>query len=77
MALTKYEEMDEKISEIADYETKSIFEFYLMHLDPDHPNYDNNEKCSICMFEFFDDIEKTAFDQINDNLKGPSDEDII
>jgi hypothetical protein len=51
-------------------------EFYVKHHDRRHPSIED-EKCVICMFEFFEDVKKITFKELMEDLQDEKEEDII
>ena len=57
-----------QLSQITNYYVVSAVELYINHQDSKHASTDQ-EKCSICLCEFFDDITKLNLNDIVDDLK--------
>jgi len=69
-------EKDEKITEVANYEIVPLLEFYIRHHDPKHPPM-GDERCCICIFEFFEDVEKLKYEDFVNDLKEEKIDEIV
>jgi len=59
-------EKNKKVSNVSNYHPLTALEFFLKHNDPKHSSMDD-EKCSICLCEFYDDVSSlTLIDICND-----------
>ena len=70
------EDKNSQLTRITNYHDISTLELFLKHHDPKHSAVDD-EKCSICMCEFFDDIDKVNINDIVEDLIPGKDDSII
>jgi len=69
-------EKNAEILKIADYKIVPMLEFFIRHHHSKNTSM-TEERCSICIFEFCDDVDKLTFDDLVNDLKEDKIDDII
>ena len=69
-------EKNAEVLKIADYKIIPMLEFFIRHHHSKQTNM-TEERCSICIFEFCDDVDKLTFDELVNDLKEDKIDDII
>jgi len=68
---------DSTVTSITKYNVITAFEFYIKHHDPKQPNVEKDEKCCICLCNYFDDLHKMTYEQLFEHFLDESEDTIV